>query len=1249
MQMKCSCRNFYVMVYHSISIILFSGILFASINKTILQNNKDQLVISININAETEADLRPASIMIGLPTSNLPKTQIQFLNKDEIPFKSHQKKTSDFEWINKQKLCNLEVATLHISPLANSNEYFKTIKVSLDFERERYEHRKPNKNEFLLLKNRIVNWDIAQNWILKKERITSKITNYTPGRWFQFFLTEDGMVSIPYSSLSNVIDNISNIDPRSFSIYMSNEFGRARSQSTNQEIAPNLVEIGIWVQGEEDGVFDINDRIIFYGRGPSGYDVIGNDLDWHQNIYFSKNSCWLFIPNDSSLKGKRIHPASQPESVAITLDYGISAIHEELDLVNLKGEGTVWLSNSIPAGTSQNIVVDLFAPKPSVDISIKARVYGFSNPENALANHSISLRFGGLDGETIGNNATWTSSSFLKRDIVDTSPNITLNNGINVFYLRNMSDDSKSMPHFDFFEIQYGRELSFEDSYNFKSPISGQNIRFSFTGVKQATQFMWDITDVSNPESMVFSELNYINVTVPTALTKYFIVFDTNTLPEITEFTIKEDQEFFTLRQSGIQADYIVTGPEIFRDEATELVYLRSPAIFASLETIYDEFSAGNKDPMGIRSFIQWALEKWTEPVPTFLMILGDSGYDYRNITGQSSIVFPTIQTTSYATDDKLATLNGNVPEVAIGRFPARDESEVTNFIEKVLVIESNPDLGPWRQRVTIMADDGARPEPGSGSIEVGKSHTLYSEILADLVPSSLNVQKIYMQEYPEVSDASAFGVLKPDATEDVFKALNKGTAIISYIGHGSPYQLAQEKLLSLNRGDINQINTGQKMPIWIVGTCSFGHFDDPLTESFAEELIREPLNAASMIISTSRKISVSGNSRYTRELFERIFANDQVTDSPIGVILQIVKDGAPEGQYFHLFGDPAMSLPMPKDILNITGVTPDTLKTLGIATFNGQQSSFDGDGAGYVVLIDADREVTREYQINSQTESLTYSLPGPTLFRGQFSFAGEIFAGDIRIPQDISYSNDPARLVIYINDENKEASGVLNGLQLTGGDGTNDTFGPKITFETESGQSLENGDHFPEDQNLIIRMSDPLGINLTDETGHEILVTDLLSNQSETITQDFYYDTNSIMTGTISFSPSSGKEIKLLVKVWDNANNPNEKKIHLSRTSAKDLKIYNAYNYPNPFSTFTQFAFELTQTADIKLDIFSLGGRRVKSFDEFSKTPGYHTIDWDGLDSFGSQIANGVYLYRLKAFGENSSETYIGRCAKYQ
>ena len=127
---------------------------------------------------------------------------------------------------------------------------------------------------------------------------------------------------------------------------------------------------------------------------------------------------------------------------------------------------------------------------------------------------------------------------------------------------------------------------------------------------------------------------------------------------------------------------------------------------------------------MGIRTFIQWTQENWQSPVPLYVLLLGDSGYDYRNITGQSSIIVPTIQVQSarnYATDDRLATIYGNIPEVALGRFPARNESEVVNFIEKVISIETEPILGQWRQRVTLVADDPVRPEPNHGSINTGK------------------------------------------------------------------------------------------------------------------------------------------------------------------------------------------------------------------------------------------------------------------------------------------------------------------------------------------------------------------------------------------------------------------------------------------------------------------------------------------------------------------------------------------------
>ena len=1226
--------------------LLLSTALFASVSKKVIQNNANRLLIQIDINATSEADIQPITFIVGFPTDELPGTRIQFLNKSKLSFTPLQNSTSDFDWINQQKLKNLETGTIRISPRDDSNGYYQKIIITLDFSITDNPIRNPTKTESEFLKTRIINWETAKSWMIKEKRTSRKVATSTDGQWVQFFLDEDGMVSIPYTALSAVLSNISLIDPRSFSIFMAQEFGRSRTQSINQDMAENLVEIGIWVDGESDGSFDPEDQIVFYGRGPSGFDNVTGSLNWHQNIYFTSNSCWLFIPTDSSIRGKRVISSVQPETVSITLDYGMTAVHHELDLVNLNGAGTIWVSSPISTGGAQAILTDLQNPKPDVDSKIKARIYGHSLSETANTNHEIAIYHGGLNGTVIGDTVRWSSSS--KRDITDNSPNITLTDGSNVFYIRNHSTDGNSSPYVDYFELHYGRELSFSESFEFISPISGQDIRFSFSGQKSQSDYLWDITDLENPELIQFTESGFADVSVSTNSSNHFVFFNMNNLSEVDELMLKESQSFLSLRQTGIQMEYIVVGPEDFREEASELVQLRSPAVYASLEKIYDEFSAGNKDPMAIRSFVQWTQENWADPTPNFLMILGDGGYDYRNITGQSSIIVPTIQTTSYSTDDKLATIHGNIPELAIGRFPARNESEVVNFVEKIMTMEITPNFGPWRQRVTLMADDGARPEPTSGSIETGKSHTRYSETLAEFIPSFISVEKLYLLEYPEVSDASSYGVVKPDATEDIFNKLSKGTAIISYIGHGSPDQLAQEKLLSLDRGDITQMNTEGKMPLWIVGTCSFGHFDDPLTESFAEELIREPMDAASMVISTSRKISVSGNSRYTRQLFETIFENDEVTDSPAGVVLQIVKDGAPEGQYFHLFGDPAMLIPIPSRTVTISDVSPDTLETLGIATFNGTQTEILGFGNGYITLIDANRNVTREYQISSETHSLSYTLPGATLFRGQFSISGENFSGNLRIPQDISYSTDPARLMIYVHDNEKEAIGVRGNIQLMGGDGTNDTFGPQISFETISGQKLENGDHFSESEDLIIRFSDPLGINLTNESGHEIQVTDLVTGNSETVTQDFYYDQNSIVSGTVTFNKFTEKDMNIRVQAWDSANNPSEKDIRLSRTVHNEFSIYNAYNYPNPFSTSTQFAFEITQNADIKLDVYTLGGRRIKSFDENNKSPGYHTIDWDGKDTYGGQIANGVYLFRLKAIGDETTETFIGRCAKY-
>ena len=161
-------------------------------------------------------------------------------------------------------------------------------------------------------------------------------------------------------------------------------------------------------------------------------------------------------------------------------------------------------------------------------------------------------------------------------------------------------------------------------------------------------------------------------------------------------------------------------------------------------------------------------------------------------------------------------------------------------------------------------------------------------------------------------------------------------------------------------------------------------------------------------------------------------------------------------------------------------------------------------------------------------------------------------------------------------------------------------------------------------------------------------MIHDYNDNIDLNYTDLFIYDENSITTGKITYLPNENI-IDLKIKAWDNANNPNSKEVTIYAQDNTKLKINNAYNFPNPFSNSTDFTFEINQNCEVKIDIFSLGGRRIKSIIKQNLSPGYHSIKWNGLDQFDGEIANGVYLYRIKAEGTNSTSTLIERCAKYR
>ena len=84
------------------------------------------------------------------------------------------------------------------------------------------------------------------------------------------------------------------------------------------------------------------------------------------------------------------------------------------------------------------------------------------------------------------------------------------------------------------------------------------------------------------------------------------------------------------------------------------------------------------------------------------------------------------------------------------------------------------------------------------------------------------------------------------------------------------------------------------------------------------------------------------------------------------------------------------------------------------------------------------------------------------------------------------------------------------------------------------------------------------------------------------------------------------------------------------------ELELRHVLNYPNPFTTSTDFYFEHNQACsqlETQIQIFTVSGKLVRTINEYVHSEGFRSsgIHWDGRDDFGDQLAKGVYVYRLK------------------
>ena len=82
--------------------------------------------------------------------------------------------------------------------------------------------------------------------------------------------------------------------------------------------------------------------------------------------------------------------------------------------------------------------------------------------------------------------------------------------------------------------------------------------------------------------------------------------------------------------------------------------------------------------------------------------------------------------------------------------------------------------------------------------------------------------------------------------------------------------------------------------------------------------------------------------------------------------------------------------------------------------------------------------------------------------------------------------------------------------------------------------------------------------------------------------------------------------------------------------------------NYPNPFNPITNIQYDLPAAINVKIDIYDIRGRKVKSLLNQIQEPGFKSIQWNALSDLGERVGSGMYFYRIETSDFNKTKKMI-------
>lgn len=341
--------------------------------------------------------------------------------------------------------------------------------------------------------------------------------------------------------------------------------------------------------------------------------------------------------------------------------------------------------------------------------------------------------------------------------------------------------------------------------------------------------------------------------------------------------------------------DYLIISHGLFLNALEPLVALQQSRGLVTrvvdVAQIYQQFGDGLPEASAIRAYLKRA---FVGMGLRYVLLVGADTYDYKNFLDLDSVsLVPTLYQSlgngiRYApVDNALVDFDEDgVPELAIGRLPVRNLTELQALSDKLVAVNgSNP------ERSVFLIAGGSDSEADFKSI---------SEDFVARLSGTWQASRAYVDDLGVTGTHTA-----------VLAGLNAGAGLVSYVGHSAPIQWSSDDQVVLSADQVTGLNAGVS-DLVVQWGCWNSYFVSPRADTMAHAFLLPSGHGAAAVIGVSTLTEVAAHQALGQLLYPQLVPGLRIGDALLaakralggqqGIIRDILLAST-------LLGDPAMPI----------------------------------------------------------------------------------------------------------------------------------------------------------------------------------------------------------------------------------------------------------------------------------------------------------------------------------------------------